>query len=181
MKKFSIGLLLSVSLLCLSVISPPVAHASAITITPANFAPSANAVYLAGKNFAGATLTAGQAVYVDTSVSIASGQIKLASVTGTGLSTQVIGFAANGAAAGQPVKVVIRDPSLKLGGAVTIGLVVVLGVNGAVNPSADIVSTWYAAVLGIGIDTTHINFGGTRLPTTGAGYGAIMRADAATP
>lgn len=177
MKRFLLA-----SLVCFSLLSAPFApfaNATAISITAANFAPSSQAKYLDGKNLAGETLTAGQAVYIDTAASAAAGQIKKASAIGTGLSTQVVGFAANSASLGQPVKVLTRDPALTLGGAVTAGCVIYLGTAGAVTLTyADLSSGGYVAVLAVGISTTKINFGGTYYAGKPLG---VIRADVAIP
>jgi hypothetical protein len=175
MKKLFVGLLLSLALL----VQMPLANGTAISITAANFVPSANAVFLPGKNLAGETLTAGQAVYLDTAVAITTGQVKKASAIGTGLSTQVIGFAANGASLGQPVRIVIRDPGLTLGGTVTAGCVIYLGTAGAVTLTyADLTTGGFVAILGVGINATKINFGGTKLNNNFMG---VVRADVALP
>lgn len=179
MKKFLLSFLLVLSL-AFSPAFSPVANATAISVTAGSFVPSANAKYLPGKNYAGETLTAGQAVYLDTTLAVTAGQVKKASATGTGLAINVIGFAANGAAAGQPVKVVIRDPALTLGGAVTAGAIILLHTTaGAVTLTAgDVTSGGYVCVLGVGISTTKINFGGTK---TGNDYLGVIRADVAIP
>jgi hypothetical protein len=177
--------LLLASLVCFSlVLSPifaPTAHATAIAVTAANFVPSANAVYLQGRNYAGETLTAGQAVYLDTAVAVTTGQVKKASATGSGLATQVIGFAASSASAGQPVKVVIRDPALTLGGTVTAGCIILLHTTaGSVTlTAADITTGGYVAVLGVGISATKINFGGTKIGASQ--FSGVMRADQPLP
>lgn len=166
--------------IAMPLVAPPEVHATAISITAANFLPSSAAVYLPGRNYAGATITAGQAVYLDTTVAVSAGQVKLASATGSGLATQVIGLAANGASAGQPIKILIRDPSLTLGGAVTAGCIVILHTTaGAVTLTAgDVTTGGYVAVLGVGISTTKINFGGTKNTNNFMG---VIRADVALP
>lgn len=174
-KLFRLPLLSS---LFLSLLVAPLVQSAAITITPANFLPSTSAQYLPGINRAGGTILAGQPVYVDTALAVSSGQIKVASATGTGLATQVVGLAAHGASAGQPIKVVTRDPDLTLGGTVSAGLIIIMGVNGALHPSADNVSTWYTAVIAVGKSSTKVNFGGTKYSGNPIG---LMRSDAATP
>lgn len=173
-------LLLS-ALVCFSLLfSSTLANATAISVTAANFKPSSAAVYLGGKNLAAVAITAGQAVWIDTSLALASGQVKLASATGSGNATQVVGIAANGAGVGQPVKIVVRDPQLTVGGAVTAGAIVLLHTTaGAITLTAgDITSGGYVAVLGVGINTTQINFGATK---SGSNYLGVVRADVAIP
>ncbi len=180
LRRFRLISLLIVSALFVPLVAPPEVHATAISITAANFVPSANAVYLPGKNYAGATLTAGQAVYLDTTVSVTAGQVKLASATGSGLAVNVIGFAANGAAAGQPVKVLIRDPALAIGGAVTAGCIILLHTTaGSITlTAADLTTGGYVCVLGVGISTTKINFAGTK---NGNNFMGVIRADVPLP
>lgn len=179
MKKFLLSFLVVLSLV-FSPVFLPTAHGSAISVTAANFVPSVYAVYLPGRNLAGEALTAGQAVYMDTAVAVAVGQVKKASATGAGLATQVIGFAANNASLGQPVKILIRDPQLTLGGTVTAGCIILLHTTaGAVTLTAgDITTGGYVAVMGVGISATKISVGGTK---NGNNYIGVIRADAAMP
>lgn len=174
-----LSLVLSLALL-FPLAAPTQVQAAAISITAASFVPSAYAVYLPGRNYAGATITAGQAVYLDTTATVTAGQVKLADADGAGNAVKAIGFASNGASAGQPIKVVIRDPQLTLGGAVTAGAIILLHTTaGAVTlTAADVGSGAYVCVMGVGISTTKINFGGTQ---NGNNYIGVVRADVAVP
>jgi hypothetical protein len=153
MKRFLLALTFTFALLAQSFAIP-------IVITPANVIPSAAAQYYGGGvAIAGATITAGQAVYVDPS----DKSIKIASATGLAAIHQVIGIAVNGASTGQPVSVVTKDPNFGLGGTVTNGEIVVLGLTGALDPCADITTGWFTGVMGVATDTSHINLFITRV------------------
>lgn len=161
-------------------------QAAAISVTAGNVKPSIYAVFLPGDHYAAVAVTAGQAVYVDSSVATPGSttpDVRLASATGSGDAVKPVGIATNGAGVGQPIKVCIRDPQFTLGGAVTAGAIVVLhSTAGAVTlTAADITGsgTWYVTVFGVGINTTQINLGGTSY--TALGYLGVIRADVALP
>jgi len=88
-----------------------------ITITASAVAPIANSTIQAEYN-AGATIAAGQFVYIDTAN---SNVLKLAQGDGTTLESTVAGMALSSGSTGQPIKIAI-------GGTVTIGAVVAAGV-----------------------------------------------------
>src|SRR6516165_5093860 len=138
--------------------------AVALTQTPANVVPSASVVYLQGDHYAIGTIAAGQPVYYSTAVSNPSPttpDIGLANAAGTGDSVKVIGVAAGGASAGQPIKVITRDPALKLGVTNVAGDVIYLGITaGALTSTyADLVAGNYVCVLAVGTASGTVNFG----------------------
>jgi hypothetical protein len=100
---------------------------------------------------AGATITAGQVVYLDSSTST----YKLADINSATAAVRVpVGIALNGAASGQPVTV-------QTGGQVTIGATIAAGVfyyasgtAGGIRPVADNTTGDYPAVVGFGVSTT---------------------------
>lgn len=102
---------------------------------------------------AGAAITAGQVVYLDTS----TGSVKLADCdSGTSAVRSPLGIALNGAASGQPVEVLTE-------GEITIGATVEASVPyflsptaGGICPLADVASGDYAVFLGFGVSTTKI-------------------------
>ncbi len=102
---------------------------------------------------AGATITAGQVVYLDSS----NNSYKLADTdSATAAVRSPAGIALNGAASGQPVAV-------QTSGKITIGATTVVGVPyylsgtaGGVCPYADVAAGDYPAFLGIGTSTTQI-------------------------
>jgi hypothetical protein len=178
MKKFFVSFLLALALS----LSLPLAQGAAIAITAGNFLPSSSAVYLAGDHYAKTTITAGQAVYYDTSIvtpAASTPDIGLATASGAGDAVKAVGFAATGGGAGQPIKVLIRDPALALGGTVAAGDVVYLhNTAGSVTSTyADITTGGYVQVFGIGIGGNKINFGGSSF--IGLGWLGVIRADVA--
>ena len=115
-----------------------------LSITAANVA--ANTGASEEKLTAGATITAGQAVYLD---SAASNVAKLAQSDGTEAEAAVRGIAINGAASGQPVNIV-RSGTMDLGATLTVGeTYVVSQTAGGVAPIGDLGSGDYVTHLGI--------------------------------
>lgn len=106
---------------------------------------------------AGATITAGQVVYKDTSD---NNKAKLCDAdSATAAARSFYGIALNGAASGQPVVV-------QTGGTITIGATVAVGVAyymsdvaGGIAPFADLESGDYPTIVGIGVSTTAIKIG----------------------
>lgn len=131
------------------------ARAADISITAASVVPSASAKF--ATKTAGATITAGQVVYEDTSD---SNKVKLADTdSATALARVVFGIAASGASAGQPVRIIREDPALTLGGTVAIGdLLILSGTAGGIAPSTDAATGDYVTFLGVATSTTVINF-----------------------
>ena len=87
-----------------------------LTVTPASVIPSANAVIAIGT--AGATIVAGQTLYVDTAN---SNVLKLYDADGSALTSTMAGIALGGAASGQQVRYVTQDPALVLGCTMAVG------------------------------------------------------------
>src|SRR6185369_16605641 len=104
---------------------------AAISVTAANVARVDGSVV---HNLAGATITAGMAVYVD-----ASGLVQIATnatSAGSGVGAQNVGVALNGASSGQPVDV-LRDGTVNIGGTVAVGKPYVVGTAGGIIPVDD--------------------------------------------
>lgn len=120
-----------------------------ISITAANVLASATGRVVHGA--AGATITAGQAVYLDT----ADGRYKLADSNGaSALIRTPVGIALNGAANGQPLAVQNSGP-ITIGGTLTAGVAYYLSdTPGGICPVADVGSGEYATVLGIATSTS---------------------------
>ena len=96
---------------------------------------------------AGATITAGQALYIDTGNSNVA---KLAQSDGTALEATVKGVAMNGASSGQPVYIAVSG-DLDIGATVTVGTIYVLSQTaGAICPVADLASSDYVSIIGVG-------------------------------
>lgn len=122
---------------------------AAITITAANVAPVAGATIDKTKN-AGATITAGQAVYLDT----ATDTWKLADANLSAAASLVGGISLNGASSGQPLAVQTGG-QITIGATLIKGTVYVLGATAAgdINPVEDLTTGWYRSVIGVAITT----------------------------
>ena len=124
---------------------------SDIAITATAFIPSANATVIQG--IAGATLTRGQPVYLDT----VAGTYKL--YVATSVNTDALaGLACEDVAAGQPMLIVVKDPALVLGGTLVIGDTVWTSLSGLTKTFADLVSTWRIWTAGVATSSTVMNF-----------------------
>jgi hypothetical protein len=122
-----------------------------ITITAANVLGSAAVKKSNGT--AGATITAGDVVYLDT----AAGTYKLAIATAEA-TAKAAGIALCDAVAGQPFVFATFDSAFALGGTVVVGgaYVVSGAVAGAVAPIADLTTGAFATLLGIASSTSTI-------------------------
>jgi len=113
-----------------------------LSITAANVAKGTDSTTITGT--AGATITAGQSVYLDSFDS----RYKLsdANAAGTG---RCDGIALNGAAAGQPLTVLISG-NITIGATVAVGTIYCVSAGtGAICPLADLLSGEYIAKIGI--------------------------------
>jgi hypothetical protein len=115
-----------------------------LSITAASVLQSANGVVARG--VAGATLTAGMPVYLDT----ADNKLKPADANGTAPLNSVRGITVNGAADGQFVNYVTEDPNFVAGATLTAGVIYVLSATaGKICPAADLASGHTSIVLGV--------------------------------
>src|SRR5581483_1775072 len=111
--------------------------AADLTITAASVVPYTSPVPLYSDGTAGATITAGQPVYLDS----ATNTYKLSLAAGTATEATAAGIAVNGASAGQPVRIQTSG-DLDLGATLTVGRVYVLSANaGKIAPVTDLAST----------------------------------------
>lgn len=125
-----------------------------ITITAANVAAASDATRAHGT--AGASITAGQALYVDPSDS----RLKLTDANGAGSAIKTLaGIALHAAATGQPI-------TYQSGGAITIGGTVVTGTiyvlsatPGGICPAADLASGHTVSIVGVATSATAIQMG----------------------
>ena len=123
---------------------------AAISITAANVLHSSSATIFTGT--AGATITQGQPVYLDTVTST----YKLANAL---TNNPVAGVALVGASNGQQMVICSRDPNFAFGGTVTAGNIILVGnTAGTLQPYEDRASGWYVTSLGVMISTTRMNF-----------------------
>lgn len=121
-----------------------------VSVTAANVQPGTDTQYLDGT--LGATVTAGQTVYLDS----VTNTYKLADANASAATAAVKGIAMNGGASGQPVKVAIGG-SINPGFTVTVGTTYVQSATaGAICPHADLASGHYPFVLGFGITTSSL-------------------------
>ena len=134
---------------------------SALSVTAAEVLPgTTNADFYTGT--AGATLTAGMSVYLDSTTNTVKGADADASLA----ASAAIGIALHAALAGQPIRVQIAgEITIGATAAMTVGTIYVVGAAaGAIAPAADAeaASTWYVTVLGIARTAAIL-----RMPTSG--------------
>jgi len=130
-----------------------------IAITAANVLRGANAKILTG--VAGATITAGQVVYSDTSD---SSKFKLADANLSAATANPVGIALHGAANGQPLTIVTEDDDFTPGGTLSLSaaaddaIYVLSATAGGIAPVADLASGWYPVIIGVAKSATKMNF-----------------------
>lgn len=132
-----------------------------ISITAANVissGPAAGAVWQTV--ILGATLTAGESVYIFSGKSGNIPTVKACNALGSGVVNQHFGILLTGGGAGQAGKVVTKDAALAIGGTVAAGAVVVQSGNnaGGIAPAGDLTTGWFATTLGVGIGSNKINY-----------------------
>ena len=120
------------------------------TVTAANVQQSSSAQVQSG--IAGATITAGMAVYKDST----DGKIKAADCT-VDPAYECIGIAVNNGADGQPIDYCVRDLGFDPGFTAAIGDVVILSTAGLLAPVADLAASDYCVVVGVFTTTSLIN------------------------
>ena len=123
-----------------------------VSITPANVVPGANAVKERGT--AGATITAGQAVYRHNTTK----KYLLADTdSATAAVRETRGIALNGASDGQPLTIQ-KGGLITIGGTVTPGVAYYLsGTAGGIAPIADVASGDYPGLIGMATTAAIIN------------------------
>lgn len=122
-----------------------------ISVTAANVLPGTSAITKTGT--AGATITAGQSVYLDSATST----YKLADSNGaTAAIAAVAGIALNGARSGQRIDIQTGG-NITAGGTVAIGVVYCQSTNaGGICPSTDVTAGQYVTVIGVGTTTANL-------------------------
>ena len=124
-----------------------------LTITAANVLASANARRKHGT--AGVNLTAGQALYADATD---GKKLKLADANLSDAAAEVVGIAAHGTLAGQPIEYIEFDPDFTPGATLVSGTTYILsGTAGGICPDSDAVSTWRKRILFAATSTTKAN------------------------
>jgi hypothetical protein len=123
---------------------------SDISITAGSVAKGTNAK--TRKGIAGATITAGQTLYEDTSD---NSKLKLADANASAATSNCVGIALHGASSGQPIEFVTEDDDFTPGGTLSLsagaddGVYVLSGTAGGIAPVADLASGWYPVILGV--------------------------------
>lgn len=134
---------------------------AAVPITAANVVPSQDAQFLDA--IAYETMTQGQAVaYLEPASDTATAPyVRLADAA---VYYRVIGVVASGASANQPVKVILKDKAMALGGTIAAGDVAYVGPTpGSITVTyADILTGKFVSVLGIGVGGNKINLNPVR-------------------
>lgn len=122
-----------------------------LTITPGNIQEGTGAQVVSGT--AGAVITAGQTVYLDSS----DNTYKLADANSTAAAAQAKGVALNSApASGQPITVQYAG-NMEFGAIITEGeIYVVSATAGGIAPEADLASGHRVTIVGVGVSTTEI-------------------------
>ncbi len=123
---------------------------AAISITAANVLHSSSATIFTGT--AGATITQGQPIYLDT----VTNTYKLANAL---TNSPVAGVAMVGASTNQDMVICSRDPNFAGGFTSSTGNVILVGnTAGTIQPYEDKATGWYVTSLGVMISTTRMNF-----------------------
>ncbi len=131
---------------------------SDVSITAANVIAGANAKKRTGR--AGATITAGQVVYEDSSD---SSDFKLADANASAATANPVGIALHGASDGQPLTIVTEDDDFTPGGTLSLsagadsGVYVLSGTAGGIAPVGDLASGMYPVILGVAKSATKMN------------------------
>lgn len=130
-----------------------------ISITASAVVPSSSAVIR--RATAGATIAAGETIYLDTADldSAGIGKAKLTDANGVAALRVIDGMAANSASAGQPFEYVVYDPALVVGSGLTPNQVWISSATpGKVAPVADLTAGWYLTVVAVVKSATTIYF-----------------------
>lgn len=114
-----------------------------LSITAANVLAASGAVIQSGT--LGATGTAGQVVYLDSSTQ----KLRLADADLSVAAAEVVGILLNGGGDGQPIDYVLSG-GVDVGATLTVGEIYVLsGTAGGIAPEADLASSDWVTVLGV--------------------------------
>ena len=145
--RFLVALAALVTVAC--VVGSGIARAADLSITAASVAFSSAAKFQTGT--CGATITAGQALYIDTTVN----QLKLASHASASTAA-VAGLARGGCSAGGSVQYGYYDPDLTIGATLATGSICFLGsaAGGITCTVADLSSGEYPTIICLATSTT---------------------------
>lgn len=124
---------------------------AAISVTASSVAPGTNCATATGT--AGATITAGQPLWMDES---ASNVLKLADCDLSAAAATVVGISLHGASSGQPITYATSG-FVTFNAVLTAGKAYVAGATaGEINPIADLTTNWRTSLLGIAHSTTSL-------------------------
>jgi hypothetical protein len=145
-----------------------------ISITAANVAISANTDTQAKQAVAGATITAGQPIYLDPTSTPAG--LATPAKTLTAVTSAVVGISLNGASSGQPVDYVVQDQAFVPGGTLVAGKVVMLSASTAGGFITQTPTDWdvtgqFGCILGIATSTTTMKFRANAIQRSGVAHG----------
>lgn len=122
-----------------------------LTITAANVVKGSSSSVKNG--VAGATITAGQAVYEDATD---SNKLKLADANASSATAACKGIALHAALSGQPIAY-IDGGDLGVGTILTAGTIYVLSATaGGIAPAADLTTGWRTTILGVATTTSNL-------------------------
>lgn len=122
-----------------------------LTITAASVVPAVGATIEKGYS-AGATITAGQAVYLSS-----SSVWQLCDANTSATTAAVGGIALHGASSGQPLAVITRG-GVNVGATLTVGEIYIpSGTAGGIAPVADLTAGWFTAILGIATTASNLD------------------------
>lgn len=125
---------------------------AAISVTATSVAPGSSCTTASGT--AGATITAGQVLYIDTAN---SNVLKLADTDSSDLTSTVAGIALHGASSGQPITYA-TDGLVTFNAVLVASKVYIAGATAAgdINPVADHTTGWRMSILGVAMSTTSL-------------------------
>lgn len=125
---------------------------AAISITASSVLPGTGCVTASGT--AGASITAGMPVYIDTAN---SNVIKPTDSDASDLASTVAGIALHAAGSGQPIQYA-TDGAVTYNAVLTAGKVYVAGggTAGDINPVADLTTNWRTSIIGVALSTTSL-------------------------
>lgn len=129
----------------------------AISITPASVVTVAGTGESSLTGVAGATITAGMTLYIDTAN---SSVLKPADANLSLLASTVAGIALHGASTGQPIKYQTAG-NITIGGTVVAGTIYVCGATtaGDIEPASALTAGWYTSILGVATTAAIIKLG----------------------
>lgn len=121
-----------------------------LSVTAASVLASSTALKASGT--AGATITAGQPLYIDSSD---SNKLKLADCNASAATSAAVGIALHGASSGQPIAYAFDDSAFTPGATLTTGQIYAVSQNaGGICPVADLTTGDYPAVLFVAKSTS---------------------------